>query len=123
MFFFFPPKRQNKSGLKADASFTQKSKSIFTLIKTDCLHAGLKELDGVIHHRRASGVLRPSPCWSGGSSHTPRKDTAVSLSSISSAAVASSLDRENSLIVRPSTIFQVLFCGTRNSFSILYRTH
>lgn len=67
---------------------------------------------GVHHHRRASGVLRPSKCCcagSAGSSHTPRKATAVSLSSISSSAVASIFDREKSLMAKLSTIFQVLF--------------
>lgn len=43
------------------------------------------------------------------SSHAPRKVTAVSLSSTSSAAVASILPREKSLMESPSTTFQVLF--------------
>lgn len=64
---------------------------------------------GVLHHRRASRVLRLSKCCCAGSSHTPRKATAVSLSSTSSAAVASIFDLEKSLIARLSTIFQVLF--------------
>ncbi len=44
------------------------------------------------------------------SSHAPRKVSAVSLSSTSSAAVASILPREKSLMESPSTTFQVLFC-------------
>lgn len=71
-------------------------------------HAGV---DGVLYHRRASGVSGLSKCCSGGpaeSRHTARKDIAVSLSSISSVAVASILDREKSLTDRPSTIFQDL---------------
>lgn len=44
------------------------------------------------------------------SSHAPRKVTAVSLSSTSSAAVPSILPREKSLMDSPSTTFQVLFC-------------
>lgn len=44
-------------------------------------------------------------------SHWERKSRAVSRSSTSSAAVASILAREKSLMGRPSTTFQVLFCG------------
>lgn len=43
-------------------------------------------------------------------SHWERKSRAVSRSSTSSAAVASILAREKSLMGRPSTTFQVLFC-------------
>lgn len=68
----------------------------------------------MLYHRRESGVLGLSKCWLGGfegSSHTPRKATAVSLSSISSAAVASIFVREKLLMSRPSTIFQLLPWG------------
>lgn len=65
---------------------------------------------GVVHHRRASGVLESSVTGGGAapSSHKSRKARAVSLSSISSAAVASILDREKSLMGRPSTILKDL---------------
>lgn len=48
---------------------------------------------------------------SGGASHWDRKDRAVSLSSTSSAAVASILAREKSLMGSPSSTVQLLFCG------------
>lgn len=58
-------------------------------------------------HRRASG-WRCALCVR--FSHTLRKEMAVSLSSTSSAAVASILAREKSLMARPSAIFQDLSC-------------
>lgn len=97
-----------------------KYKSNFTLIKTNSLsltHAHTytyRVMQGLVecfYHRRASGVLGMSKFWLGGlkeSSHTPRKATAVSLSSISSAAVASIFSWEKLLMGSPSTIFQVL---------------
>lgn len=56
-----------------------------------------------------------SCCWPPDTdSHWDRKSTAVSRSSTSSAAVASILAREKSLMGSPSTIFQVLFCEQRS---------
>lgn len=69
-----------------------------------------KEENGVLFgafHRRASGWR----CVFGVRfSHTQRKEMAVSRSSTSSAAVASILAREKSLMARPSAIFQDLSC-------------
>lgn len=63
---------------------------------------------------REQRAFRGAMCCSwpaGGDSHWDRKSRAVSRSSTSSAAVASILAREKSLMESPSTIFQVLFCG------------
>lgn len=62
-------------------------------------------------------------CWPAGlDSHWPRKSRAVSRSSTSSAAVASILAREKSLMGSPSTIFQVLFCGRQRENKTLMKT-
>lgn len=58
-------------------------------------------------------------------SHAARKVSAVSRSSISSAAVASILAREKSLMGRAPSIRQVLFCakGTKKMLSIIPFQH
>jgi len=72
-------------------------------------------------HSRELGVSRGSKgccrCCPG-DSHWERKATAVSRSSTNSAAVASILAREKSLIGSPSTTFQFLSCA-ENRVSIL----
>ena len=78
-------------------------------------HKTQLQRDGVFSHKRASGFPMVSGCSVElGPSYTARVESAMSLSSISSAAEASILLLEKSLMSKPSTIFQDLSCGNGN---------